>query len=173
MRATAAAFCLGLWVMGSLFVSVVAMQNFYTVDRLLDGSSHETFRSVVSDLGRSSAREFLRYLSSELNRLFFQFWNIAQFGIGGITLALTWSLPGSRGVRGLVMGMLVVLALLTLWVTPQILTVGRSLDFVPRAPPPPALRTFGVLHATYTSLELVKCAAGVVAAFWLTRLRVS
>ena len=98
MRTTAAAFCLGLWVMGSLFVSVVAMQNFYTVDRLLDGSSHETFRSVVSDLGRSSAREFLRYLSSELNRLFFQFWNIVQFGIGGITLALTWSLPGSRGV---------------------------------------------------------------------------
>ena len=59
---------------------------------------------------------------------------------------------------------------LTVGITPQILAVGRSIDFVPRDPPPPAVATFGVLHAAYTLLELAKCAAAAVAAGWLVRL---
>ena len=66
--------------------------------------------------------------------------------------------------------MLVLVALLAFWLTPQITAVGRGIDFIPRDPPPPAVATFGVLHAAYTSLELLKCAAAVGAAAWLVRL---
>ena len=66
--------------------------------------------------------------------------------------------------------MLAVVAFLTLWVTPQILAVGRSLDFVPRDPEPPSLRTFGMLHATYSILEMVKFAVGIVVAACIFRL---
>ena len=77
MRAHAAAFCLGVWVMGTVCVSVVAMQDFCTVDRLLTTSSNEAFAGMVEDFGREDSRNFLRYLASELNRLFFRLWNLA------------------------------------------------------------------------------------------------
>ena len=52
MKTHAAAFCLGVWVMGTVCVSIVAMQNFYTIDRLLDGPSHAAFAKFVEDAGR-------------------------------------------------------------------------------------------------------------------------
>ena len=168
MKTHAAAFCLGVWVMGTVCVSIVAMQNFYTIDRLLDGPSHAAFAKFVEDAGREDARNVLRYLSSELNRLFFQLWNAAQLGLGGVVLWLVWGLrsPAAVRLRWTLLAMLAVVVVLTVGITPQILAVG----FVPRDPPPPAVATFGVLHAAYTLLELAKCAAAAVAALWLVRL---
>ena len=172
MKTHAAAFCLGVWVMGTVCVSIVAMQNFYTIDRLLDGPSHAAFAAFVEEAGREDARNVLRYLSSELNRLFFQLWNVAQIGIGGVVLWLVWGLraPAGARLRWTVVAMLAVVVVLTVGITPRILAIGRSIDFVPRDPPPPAVATFGVLHAAYTLLELAKCGAAVVAALWLVRL---
>jgi len=169
MKTHAAAFCLGVWVMGTVCVSIVAMQNFYTIDRLLDGPSHPAFIAFVEDAGREDARNILRYLSSELNRLFFQLWNVAQLGLGGAVLWLLWGLraPAATRLRWMIGAMLAVVVVLTVGITPQILAIGRSIDFVPRNPSPPAVATFGVLHAAYTLLELVKCGAAVVAALWL------
>ena len=172
MKNHAAMFCLGVWMMGTVCVSVVAMQNFYTIDRLLDGPNHPAFAAFVEDAGREDARNVLRYLSSELNRLFFQLWNVAQIGIGGAVLWLVWGMaaPAGARLRWMVVAMLAVVVMLTVGITPQILAIGRSIDFVPRDPPPPAVATFGVLHAAYTLLELAKCGAGIVAALWLARL---
>ena len=165
-------FCLGVWVMGTVCVSIVAMQNFYTVDRLLDGPSHPTFTAFVEDTGREEVRNVLRYLSSELNRLFFQLWNVAQLGLGGAVLWLLWSLraPAAGRLRWTIAAMLAVVVILTVGITPQILAIGRGIDFVPRDPPPPAVATFGVLHAAYTLLELAKCGAAFTAALWLARM---
>ena len=41
---------------------------------------------------------------------------------------------------------------------------GRSLDFVPRDPAPQGMQRFWVLHAAYTSLEMIKLLVGV----WVT-----
>ena len=65
--------------------------------------------------------------------------------------------------------MLAIAVVLTVVVTPPIVSVGRSLDFVPRDPPPPSLTTFGILHAAYTSLEMLKAGMGVYAAWWICR----
>lgn len=171
MKTHAAMFLLGVWVMGTVCVSVVAMQNFYTIDRLLDGPSHPAFSAFVEDAGREDARNILRYLSSELNRLFFQLWNVGQLGLGAATLWLLWDLrsPAAARLRWTLVAMLAVVVILTVGITPQILAIGRSIDFVPRDPPPPAIATFGVLHAAYTLLELAKCGAGIAAASWLAR----
>lgn len=171
VKTHAAAFCLGVWVMGTVCVSIVAMQNFYTIDRLLEGPSHAAFAAFVEDAGREDARNVLRYLSSELNRLFFQLWNVGQLGLGAAALWLLWDLrsPVAARLRWTLVAMLAVVVVLTLGITPQILAIGRSIDFVPRDPPPPAVATFGVLHAAYTLLELAKCGAAIVAAWWLAR----
>ena len=120
-------------------------------------------RTSTRSIGSAESRDFLRYLSSELNRLSFQLWNYAQFGIGGVTLWLVFGIPEAVRLRWIVIGMLAVFLFLTVWVTPQILSVGRNLDFVPRDPQPSELATFGFLHATYASLEMLKLVAGIVA----------
>ena len=168
MRRDAAIFLMGVWLAGSLFMALVATENFYTIDRLLDGSPNEAFSGTVADLGRAQARDFMRYLSSELNRLFFQLWNFAQLGMATLALWLVYSIEPRRIRRG-VMTMLVLVVILTVGLTPGILSIGRALDFVPRNPPPPELAMFGLLHAVYTVLDFAKLALAGVVAFWLHR----
>ena len=169
MARGAAGFCLGLWVMGTVCVSVVATQNFYTIDRLLADAGQPRFDDVVEQVGNVEARDFLRYLSSELNRLFFQYWNYAQFVIGGAAMWLVLGLPDAARLKRPLGAMLAILVLLTFVVTPPILSIGRGLDFVPRDPPPSSLATFSILHAAYTSLEMIKAAIGLWVGYRLSR----
>ena len=169
MKPRAATFCLGLWVMGTVCISVAATQNFYTIDRLLAAGGHPAFADGVDQLGAPAARDLLRYLSSELNRLFFQYWNLVQIPLGGVTLWLVLGPAGDRRLRWLVGAMLAIALALTVVITPPIISIGRSLDFLPRDPPPPSLAAFGILHAAYTTLEMLKAALGACAAYRICR----
>jgi hypothetical protein len=168
MRQRSALVMMGAWIAGSIGMSVVAAENFYTIDRLLAQSSNAAFSHAVQQLGQPQARDLLRYLSSELNRLYFQVWNVSQLAIGAFAL---WLIAGStrpdprstRAGRAVVV-MLAIVVLMLAWLTPAIVSLGRSLDFVPRDPPPPGMQRFWVLHAAYTSLELIKLAFGIVVA---------
>ena len=167
---------LGAWLMGSICTSVVATQNFYTIDRLLATSPNSHFRDAVAQLGQPAARDLLRYLSSELNRLYFQLWNGAQLAFGAVAL---WLLVRSRRQHPIYAGragravaaMLVIVIAMAAWLTPAIVALGRSLDFVPRDPAPAGMQRFWVLHAAYTSLEMFKLLIGAVAAWWIVRAR--
>ena len=168
MKRDVALFLVGAWVMGTISMALVATQNFYTIDRLLEALPHPVFGEIVSSLGSSSAREFLRYLSSELNRLFFVGWGVAQIGVGVVISWLLWKQDAR--VRWGALAMLTLALVLTLLLTPPILSVGRGLDFVPRDPAPSELTTFGMLHAAYTVLDFIKLGLGFVVAFWIHRL---
>lgn len=163
-----AMFALGLWIAGSICMSIVATQNFHTIDRLLAESTNEGFKGAVGKLGQPEGRDLLRYLSSELNRLYFWLWNIAQAVIGLLVLWLIAGLP-ARGARRIVLGMVAAVGVMLVWLQPEVTSLGRSLDFVPRDPAPPGMSRFWVLHGVYTSLELLKLLAGVVAAWLLSR----
>ena len=165
---------MGAWLMGTVCTSVVATENFYTIDRLLGRSPNSSFTIAVEQLGQPQARELLRYLSSELNRLYFQMWNLAQLVMGVLAL---WLVAGSTpqapafarsAVRGVIAMLAIVVAMLV-WLTPSIVTLGRSLDFVPRDPAPPGLQRFWVLHAAYTSLEMLKLIVGAAVTWWIVR----
>ncbi len=162
---------MAIWLMGTLCMMVVATQNFYTIDRLLESQPNPAFAAAINKLGRSEARDLLRYLSSELNRLYFQYWNIAQIAIGISALWLVTKLPSAESSKAKwsIVAMLAIVLFLTTVITPQILSVGRALDFTPRDPPPPSLRTFGLLHAAYTVLDIVKFILGVLVTVWLQR----
>ena len=87
---------MGAWVAGSICVSVVATENFYTIDKLLAARANSAFASMVDRIGAPEARDFLRYLSSELNRLYFQLWNGAQRVLGALAL---WLIAGNTRQR--------------------------------------------------------------------------
>ena len=189
MKQRVALVLMGAWLAGTVCTSVVATENFYTIDRLLAGSHNAAFSATVQQLGSPQARDLLRYLSSELNRLYFQLWNVAQLAIG---VVLLWLLAGSRkrdpayahtaedpdDVRKVgpfgpaawgVVAMLASVLLMLVWLTPAIVSLGRSLDFVPRDPSPPGMQRFWLLHAAYTSLEMIKLDAGIVVTMWIAR----
>src|SRR4051812_3643157 len=116
-----ALFILGAWLAGTLLSAVVAAENFYTIDRLLQNSSSEAFHRTLEKLGDPAiGRELLRYLSSELNRLYLQWWNVAQLALLVLALWLIRPIPnGKRAVWGIV-AMLAVVIFLTLGLTSPI-----------------------------------------------------
>ena len=164
-------FCMAIWLAGTIFVAIVATQNFYTIDRLLTDSPNGTFRQTADAMAQHSptVRELLRYLSSELNRLYFQYWNLAQLPLGIVVLWCITKLPNSKPAMWQVVAMLGVVLFLMLVITPGILSVGRSLDFVPRDPLPPGMRTFALLHTAYSVFTLINIVLGILVTFWIQR----
>jgi len=163
------AFCLiGAWIAGSVFMMIVATQNFHTVDRLLEGSENRAFRSVAQELGPARTRDLMRYVSSELNRLYFQGWNVAQLALGASLLWMVRNRRDARRARTLIAAMVGIVVVMLVWLTPEITALGRRLDFVPRDPAPAELGRFWTLHAAYTVLEVVKLVAVVAAALLLS-----
>src|SRR5262245_24820475 len=160
---------MGLWLMGTVATAVVAAENFYTIDRLLHAQPNARFAADVSKLGHDEARDLLRYLSSELNRLYFQYWNLAQLPIGILALWLVGKGPEAAKPKWGIVAMLGIVLFLTALITPRIVSVGRALDFVPRVPPPAGLRTFGLLHATYTVFDGIELILGLIVTTWLVQ----
>ena len=169
MKQRWAMFAMGVWLAGNVMVAVVAAENFYTVDRLLAGSTNRVFTSEVARVGHPQARDLLRYLSSELNRRYFQLWNATEVALGVLVLWLIARGPSAATIRWGVLGMVGLVVLAIVWLTPEIVSVGRSLDFVPRDPAPPALQRFWMLHGIYTLLEGCKLVVGVIVSVWIAR----
>ena len=166
------AFLLGSLLVGMILIGVVAAENFFMVDRLLESPAptefHNEFQQRLTPLSDGDARTVLRYLSSELNRFYFRVWGGAEVLLGGLLLLLA-ARSGPKGSkdRTLTIGAGVMLALsllMTFYLTPQLVEVGRGLDFAPRDPAPPELRQFGMLHGAYSVLDLAKLLLGI----WLT-----
>ena len=164
-----AMFAMGAWLAGNVMVAVVAAENFYTVDRLLARSTNRVFASEVARVGRPETRDLLRYLSSELNRRYFQLWNATEVAIGLLVLWLIAQGPSAARARWGVLGMVGLVALTIVWLTPEIVSAGRSLDFAPRTPAPPALQRFWMLHGVYTLLEGCKLVVGIIVSVWIAR----
>lgn len=159
---------LGAWSMGSLVLLFVAPTNFRLVDELLSHSSNQSFRGLIERVGHDVTRELLRYLSSELNRKFFLFWNVVQLGLAVALVWLSRGLPAARRTSTALLAAAALVGVLLL-LQPWITRLGRSLDFVPRQPPPPELGQFQLLHVAYTALELLKLVALALAALWSLR----
>jgi hypothetical protein len=169
MRDRIALGLLGGWVIGTLILFTVAPSNFHTVDRILRESTEAVFRAEVASVGEPAARQMLRYLASELNRLFFGLWNIAQLALGAGVIAALWGVSDARRARRLVWLMIALVLLMLLWLTPEITALGRRLDFMPRDPVPPEMFRFRLLHAAYTGADLAKLGLGLVVFLQLVR----
>jgi len=164
-----AIFCMAVWLAGVVAMAIVATENFFRIDPLIDAQANPKFAVDIEKLGRDGVHDIMYYYSSELNRLYFQAWNLAQLPLGILALWLIVKIPGLQRAKWEVVAMLGIVLFLTALITPFIVSVGRSLDFVPRVPPPDGLRTFGLLHATYTVLDGILLILGVLVTLKLVR----
>lgn len=168
---TLAGILLGMWLAGSCVIAWMAAENFFMIDRLLDQPSNADFAAAVDKLPHGEARLTLRYLSSELNRYFFSAWGWIGMGLGFALLGIA----GKLGIRQLKIGFVLMLAISAAMVfilTPQIVDIGRELDYVQPDAEPATRSIFGRLHGIYSSLELLKLAIGVWMCVVLVRAKV-
>jgi Domain of unknown function (DUF4149) len=153
---------LSLWVGWTLFMWFAATRSFRTADQVLQ-SPPPAFSRIVQGLSPERTREVLRYLASEINRTYFRAYGWGQIALGSILLVLVWlKAPRDNFSLAMVAGMLFIVVILTLGVMPQIIALGRHMDFLPRSPSPPDYRRFWKLHMTFTGLDGAKLLAGLV-----------
>jgi len=152
---------LSAWLTFTLVMWFAATQSFSTVDRVLR-TPNPQFTAATKGMAEAQARVVLRHLASEINRTFFWGYGLAQIVVGGLLLWLHWrETPRDSLGFGVVCGMFVLALILTLVLTPLIVSLGRSIDFVPRNPPPPVMPRFWALHGAFTGLDGVKFLAGL------------
>src|SRR5439155_18808783 len=111
-----ACWLLGAWIAGSLFMIMVATQNFRSVDRLLAAPGRAD--AQVGKMGRDEARTFLRYQVSEQNRWYFETWEKIQLALGVAVLAAL--IRQGRLTVGLAASMCTLLLVERFYLTPEI-----------------------------------------------------
>lgn len=148
---------LGLWLGGSLAVGAVASYNLAGLPQLFERNPRLGERAGFDPSDSAVKKQSLLWVhASELNRVFFETWNRCQLVLGVLALILTLGARATRVVLVLLALTLVLVAWTHLGVEPQVVELGRALDFVPRTPPPPQVEPFQRLHGLYFGAELIR-----------------
>jgi hypothetical protein len=152
---------LSAWLAATPFMWFAATKSFGTVDRILR-TERPQFIEATKGMAEGQTRFVLRYVASEINRTYFWGYGVAQIVLGGVLLFLLWrEKPRDSLGFGVVCAMMVLVLILTLVITPLIVSVGRSIDFVPRNPPPPLMPRFWALHGAFTGMDGLKFLGGL------------
>ena len=152
---------LSAWLAAPLFVWFAATKSFASVDRVLR-TEDPRFVEATKGMTGGQTRVVLRHLASEINRAYFKGFGLAQVVLGGVLLLLLWrESPRDSIGLGVVCTMMGLVLILTFVVTPKIVSLGRSIDFVPRNPPPPVMPRFWALHGAFTGLDGLKFLGGL------------
>jgi hypothetical protein len=132
----------------------VATQNFRGVEQVL-GTPPAQVSELLVQLGRDTVRLLLRYQVAELNRFYFERWELAQIGLGLALTALFYRLPPRAHWLAWSCVVLTVLTMAQHWlITPEVVRLGRLIDFV--TTPAPERERFWTLHMIYSSLEVFR-----------------
>jgi hypothetical protein len=153
---------LSAWIAMTVCMWFAASGSFRTVTRVLQGSDAQ-FAEAAKPLSPDQARVVLRYLTSEINRTYFRAYGWAQlvFGVLLFVLMLRHS-PRNTTDLAIAGAMLALAAVLTLYLTPEIVAIGRRIDFVPRDPAPPEMARFRMLHGAFTGLDGAKLLSSLI-----------
>ena len=156
-----AAIILSAWLAMTVCMWFAATGSFGAVRRVLEGSGPqlaETTKTLTPD----QTRLVMRHAASEINRTYFRAYGWAQLALGlGLLVVLLRQTPRDSAALIVAGVMLAVVAALTLYVTPEIIALGRRIDFVPRDPAPPEMPRFRMLHGAFTVLDGLKLLAGL------------
>ena len=153
---------LSAWMAITVCMWFAAGGSFSTVKSVVEGSNPQ-FAAASKAMSPDQTRVVLRYLTSEINRTYFRAYGWAQLVLGGLLLGLLLrAAPRDTFNLALAGAMLVLAAVLTLYITPEIVALGRQVDFVPRDPAPPEMARFRALHGAFTGLDGAKLMAGLV-----------
>jgi hypothetical protein len=156
---------LGAWLGGSAVVFGVVVFNFSGIRLLADRNPKLAARLGFDPSDEAAKKSSLIWVhASELNRFYFDAWGRAQLFIGGVALAAAVLRRQGRPITVCLLLSLLSVGYHHFVLEPEIVAVGRRLDFEPRDPPPAELATFGRLHAKSLAVEGARMACLLAAA---------
>lgn len=161
-----------LWVACTLFMWFAATRSFRTADSVLANPRPE-FTALTKPLSTDETRMLARHVASEINRTYFQGYGWVQVALGLLLLILLY-LQTPRDVATLTVAavMLGLALILTFYITPQIVSMGRSIDFLPRHPAPAIMPRFWMFHGAFTGLDSLKLLGAIfLLARWIIQSR--
>ncbi len=145
---------------GTLFVDLVATQNFRSVDRLLAKPAAPAAQQLAK-LGPAPARMLLRHLVSEQNRWYFETWGVAAVALGAaLFLVLLFGSTETKATLLVALLMLLAAVLERFALTPHMVALGRVIDWVPPGQPSAERASFWLMHGAYAGLDLANLALG-------------
>jgi hypothetical protein len=164
------ALLLGVWLGASGLVLYVAQESFTGLPRSLEVNPEIARRAGIDPEREAELKSSALWVqAAEFNRALFHVWNRVQLALVAVTL-LTALLRCPR--RGVILSLIaagITVTALTFYLAPQITSLGRELDFVPRQPRPAGLETSTTLHQLYLVLEVAKTALVALAALLAIR----
>ena len=142
----------------------VAMDSFRSVDRLLLNPDPAAALQIRT-LGPGAARTLLRYQVAEQNRAAFETWEMLQLGLGfAFFLFLLLATKEGKFPMILVLVMVALVAVQRFLLTPELIGLGRNLDFAPVSAALGERAKFRVVHGGYTGIEIAKWIVGLILA---------
>lgn len=155
---------LGAWLAGSMFMAMVIVQNARSADQLVARPAALSEENIEK-LGQTLSRDVLRYHSSELNRWYIQAWESIQLGLACLLILVLWR-AAPRKISLLATAFLMLAAVVSArwFLTPEIVRLGRLIDFVPPDQPSPERSRFWNLQAAYVIIEAIKLSLGAMIA---------
>lgn len=159
-----ACLILGGWLAGCLLMAWVAMESFHSVDRAMQDPAALS-SAQFQKLGHAGVRQLLRHQVGEQNRFLFEHWEQAQLLIGiAIFGLLLFGTHVGKVELGLPLLMMLLVAVAHWLITPQIIALGRTLDFLPSLAPAHEETRLRAMHSAYTAIEVMKLLVGTVLA---------
>jgi hypothetical protein len=162
-----ATFLLGIWFAGGAFLQWMSTENYRAVDRLLDRPNPAASLQFRT-LGPAATRQLLRYQVAEQNRFYYESWETLQMLLG--TFFFFFLLFFTREDKfSLLMALLMLVAVIAqrFVLTPEIVSFGRVLDFVPADVYVQGRRRLPIAESAYSAVELSKLGIGILLGVWL------
>lgn len=144
---------LGLWISLTVCMAYIAGANFKTVEP--DNLRHAA--EVFAEIPEGEERRMdLRYIASELNRHFFKVYDGAQLVLATLSLLLLFLSRAGKLETALTLTCCAFAIWFAFRITPNLIEIGRQIDFMPREPEPPQVKEFYGLHRQAVAIEVIK-----------------
>jgi hypothetical protein len=153
-----ASFIIGIWLGISVFMDVVATENFRAVNRAMGSDDVRAVETAKKLGGPDVERQLLRFFAGEINRYLFEQWEWAELLLGlALLLVLLFGRTYQKFAMALCVLMMCVVAAQRFKLTPAITQLGRELEFSTSAS-----NRFAAYHAIYGYIEMGKLALGTL-----------
>jgi hypothetical protein len=147
-------------MVGSLFAIYIASRSGVAANYVMEYPPPQ-FRAMIQNLGAEKTASLLTYLGAEQSRAFIHTWGRLQILLGpGLLVLLMLSRRANRLAMGLCGTMIVFAAFSAFVLRPEVDYLERALHFAAGSSGDHA--SYAMLHATFTALELLKMAAGLL-----------
>jgi len=157
------AFFVGLWLAGLLVVTLATTYNSRTVNVVMENPPHEASK-WVDILGKERTRTLLLHNTAEVNRSLLEFWGYADVVLCVFILITAVMIKSGKPMM-IAAALLLLLCLASVFLlTPQVVAVGRLLDFRPNLPVPPERAQFASLNGMFTGVSVIRILTAVTMA---------